>query len=266
MTLLELVIALAISSVLMAAIYLMVTAQAQDQAGQEASVQMMQGLRAAVVLMTQEIETAGCNPLGITPQNAATPWTDPNYPQILVADQARLQFTRDITGGQHDGIDNDHDGVVDNPEEDVYPDGKCADADENITYYLDQDANGDGINDNIVNGTAWNLVRESCPEGVSSAAQILAPNIDALNFVYLDSSGNVIPTPVPNNLLNTISQVQITIVARAGHQLRGLMKTYKDTTNYKNQQGTVILPAPNDSFPRIRLTTTVDCRNLAKGM
>lgn len=265
-TLIELIIALAIASIVLTGFYRLFVAQVKNQVSQQVELQMLQGARAALLFMAQEIQVAGCNPLSITPVNSATPWTDANYPQILVANKANFQFTRDFTGGQHDKIDNDRDGVVDNPEEAAFPDGACADAGENVVYFLDNDPSGTGINSGLAAGAPCNLVRNSCPLGVCSGVQVVAPDIDALNFVYLDNTGAVIPTPIANNLLNTIRQVQITIVARSGQFKGGITGSSTDKTNYTNQQGTVILPAPKDKFRRIRLTTTVTCRNMSTGM
>lgn len=82
--------------------------------------------------------------------------------------------------------------------------------------------------------------------------QTVADNIDAVNFVYLDGSGNVTAN------LNDIRSVQITMVARVGRGDPG----YTDTNGYSNQQGTQILAPQNDSFRRRLLTTEVTCRNL----
>jgi type IV pilus assembly protein PilW len=84
----------------------------------------------------------------------------------------------------------------------------------------------------------------------------VALNIDALNFVYLDNDGNT------TSDLPSIRSVQITLVARSGDDVPVLMRKHTDNTIYTNQQGTVILPAQNDNFRRIRLTATVKVRNL----
>lgn len=107
------------------------------------------------------------------------------------------------------------------------PDGDTSDPNENITYAL----------------TA---------NGIERNGQLLAQNVDALDFVYLDQDGNVTAN------LPQIRTVQITMVARTGKEDRG----YSDTTSYTNLQGTVILAAPNDNFRRKRLATNIKSRNL----
>ncbi len=84
----------------------------------------------------------------------------------------------------------------------------------------------------------------------------VALNIDALNFVYLDNDG------ITASSLADIRSVQITLVARSGDVVPVLMRKHTDNTIYTNQQGTVIRPAQNDNFRRIRLTATVKVRNL----
>ena len=116
--------------------------------------------------------------------------------------------------------------------EDLDGDGSVA-GDENITYAL-ADSDGDGDND---------LERNN---------NLIAENIDALDFLYLDETGN--PTTVPSE----IKAVQITMVAKTGRGDRG----YVDSVVYTNQQGTGILGPINDNSRRKRLTAEVRCRNM----
>jgi hypothetical protein len=90
-------------------------------------------------------------------------------------------------------------------------------------------------------------------------------NIDALNFVYLDSAGNTLNDDGNGNVttnLEAIRSVQITLVARSGDKVPVLMRKRTDSTTYTNQKGTVILDAQDDNFRRIRLTSAVKVRNL----
>jgi len=143
---------------------------------------------------------------------------------MVTANALSINFTMDI---------NDDSGTGN-------PDGDVSDTNENITYSL--------------SGT--NLVR-------NGAGNIIAENIDAIDFVYLDGSDppNVLNPggiDVPSINIPNIRSVEITLVARTGHTDRG----YSDTDIYQNQQGRAILPAQNDSFHRRRLTTYIHCRNL----
>jgi type IV pilus assembly protein PilW len=156
--------------------------------------------------------------------------------KIITADIAELKFTIDLNGNR-----------------DVS--SSTGNANEQIRYSL------------TVSG---GLGREVWGSGL----QLVAENIDALNFVYLDQrlsdgidndgDGFIdeydeasMAFPVANT--EDIRAVQITLVARTG---RGDPR-YKDTAIYRNQQGAVILPQQNDNFRRKLFTAQVCCRNLA---
>jgi type IV pilus assembly protein PilW len=134
---------------------------------------------------------------------------------IVTANANSLSFTEDVRG---DADDSD-------------PDGATNDPNESIVYSL----------------SGNNLVRDT-----GGGNQVVAENIDALDFVYLDADGNSTAT------LTDIRSVEITIVARTSRALRPT----KDNNLYYNQQGTQILGAQNDNFSRKSMTTFIKCRNL----
>ncbi len=209
-TIIELLIALAISAVVMSAIYSTFYSQQKSYVAQEQVASMQKNIRSAMYYMQREIRMAGCDPSANA--NAG----------ILTANANSINFTEDIRG-KNDGEP---------------PDGDTDDANENITY--------------ILSGT--NLQRNG---------HLIAENIDALNFVYLNSNGADLQDDGNGNVtiatnISQIKSVQITIVAKTGKGDLG----YADTTIYTNQQGAVILPAQNDNFRRKRLTTNIKCRNL----
>jgi len=111
------------------------------------------------------------------------------------------------------------------------PDGDVLDANESITYSL----NGGNLTRNTGGGN-----------------QVVAQNIDALDFVYLEAAGSTTAT------LSDIRSVEITIVARTGRELQPSI----NNNTYLNQQGTQILGPQNDNFSRRCLTTFIKCRNL----
>lgn len=85
--------------------------------------------------------------------------------------------------------------------------------------------------------------------------QLIAEDIDALDFVYLDENGGVTAD------LGDIRSVQVTMVAKTGRGDQG----YEDTTTYKNQQNAELnMPnnPPNDNFRRRMLSREILCRNL----
>ena len=198
-TLVELLVAMAISLIVMASIGYLYYSQQKSYVAQEQIAAMQQNLRAAMYYMEREIRMAGCD----STQNANS--------GIITATANSINFTEDI----------DDDGIIS--------------ANENIIYSL-ADNDGDGDND---------LERNS---------NLIAENIDALDFVYLDGSGNVTAS------ISQIRSVQITIVAKTGRGDPG----FTNNNAYFNQQDLVnpILAAQNDSFRRRRLATTIKCRNL----
>ncbi len=210
-SLLELMVAIAIASVLMAAISTFYHNQLKTHVTQQELLDMQQDARAAMYMMTREIRMAGYDPLN----TGAT---------IRLADAARMAFDSDS-----DGTAN---GVI-NPDT------------ERFYYGLDDDS--------LVRG-GWTNPSNPAPD--TSSLNPVALNIDALNFVYLDSAGDTTTDP------EAIRSIQVTLVARSGDQLRALMRKRTDSTAYTNQQGNVILPAQNDNFRRMRLTAAVKVRNL----
>ena len=228
-TLVELLISLTLVSLVMTAVYSSYRSQQKTYLVQNQMAGMRQNIRAALYYMERELRMAGCDPTG----NAGA--------GVVIANDNTIQFTMDITGGESDLKDNDSDGTIDEAAEDIYPDGLTTGTDEDITYALN-DNNGDGDTD-----------LERTDNGVT---RLIAENIDALDFVYLDSNSAVLAAPVAN--LSDIRAVQITVVARTEQG----DSDHSNSVEYKNKQGTTILTAQNDSFRRIMMTTHIKCRNL----
>jgi type IV pilus assembly protein PilW len=76
-------------------------------------------------------------------------------------------------------------------------------------------------------------------------------NIEALNFVYLDSAGAVTAG-------TDVRSVQIAMVVKATSESYG----YTNNETYSNLQGTQVLGAQADNFRRRLLTSQVKCRNM----
>jgi type IV pilus assembly protein PilW len=222
-TLIELLVALAISGVVMTGIYSAYYSQQKSYIAQEQVAAMQQNLRAAMYIMQREIRMAGCDPTGSAGAG------------IQTANTNSIAFTSDFTGGESDGKDNDNNGSVDEANEKRFSDGFCDDTNENVTYSL---YTTDGI--------------QKLGRDTGGGNQPVAENIDALDFVYLDSNGAATAT------ISDIRSVQITMVARTGRGDPG----YTNNTSYQNQQGTTVYIALNDNFRRKLLTAEVKCRNL----
>ncbi len=245
-TLVELLVAMALSSIILGIIYATYQAQLKSQMTQQQVVEMQQNARAAMFALEREIRLAGYDP------------TESGVPQITSAQTGSITFTMDI----NNGADDDLDGNIDEFNEWGMPnvDGDVNDNLEQITYRLSNDAGGDGIAD----GLNCNLQRQHW-DGAAMQTADIALNIDTLNFAYLDADGNnlIVGSAVPAGQLADIRSMQISIVARAGKNHRyGLPNQTLDDKDYMNQQGAVILPAQNDRFRRIVLSADVLCRNL----
>jgi len=95
--------------------------------------------------------------------------------------------------------------------------------------------------------------------------EVIAENIEALDFVYLDGASppnvlndSVSPYNVPLASIPNIRSVEVTVVARTAIEDR----TYTDTSNYHNQRGTEIWPVQNDHYRRKALSSNIKFRNL----
>ena len=228
-SLIELMVVMAITSIVMAGIYMFYQSNLRSHITQQALVDMQQDMRAAMYMMTREIRMAGYN---VGDDEA-----------FLIASTAEVQFQLD------DGGNDEVRYVLSNDDNaDGFPD--CvADATPCVA-------------DCVVDGTPCILVRQ---EGVD-LEQVVALNVDALNIVYFDADVADLVDPatgsVPADDTRDIRSVQITIVGRSGATVPVLMNRGTDSTSYTNQQGTEILAAQNDEFRRMRLTSEVKVRNM----
>jgi type IV pilus assembly protein PilW len=150
--------------------------------------------------------------------------------RIWTADTNRIRFTEDVRG----------------PASGSDPDGDLNDPNEDITYSLD-------ANKNLLRNTG-------------GGNQVVAQNIDVIDFVYLDGASppNVLNDyaglggSVPPANISQIRSVEVTIVARTE---RPLMAS-KNNRSYINQQDRQILAPQDDRVSRRRLTAWIKCRNL----
>jgi type IV pilus assembly protein PilW len=208
-TLVELLVAMFVASIVMAGVYSAYYSQQKSFVVQDELAEMQQNLRAAMFFMAREIRMAGCNPTGGSDAG------------IKTKEDGTINFTMDLRGKDPDDP----------------ADGDTSDPNENITYTL-ADLDGNGI---------MEIVRDT-----GGGQKVVAENIDALDFRYLDENGAITGSAM------LVRSVQITIVARTGRGDQG----YLDTKPYTNLRGDTILPAPNDNFRRKTLATNIKCRNL----
>jgi type IV pilus assembly protein PilW len=232
-TLVELMIAIVVSGLVMAAVVTVYVAQSRSYSERDDIANIQQDLRGALVILPAEIRQAGCDP------------EKSGAPKILEATRNRFRFTMDIRG---DAVNsNSGDGDVD-------------DADENIAYGFTADTDNDGIVDN--GGAVWtgtgSLGRQIANAGVF---QPLADNIEALEINYLIDDDNNASTPLVPSLApfnpDRIRAVQISILARAANPAQGFL----NTSTYTTASGVVWNP-PNDNFRRRLVVTNIQLRNM----
>ena len=224
-TLIEILIALLISTIVMIGLYQAFNSQQKSYVIQENVSEMQQNIRGAVLMMTREIREAGCDP-------AQTANAD-----ILVATAGQLRFTRDIAGN---AVTEAHDGDTDDSNEDI-----------NFGFSSSNDSNANGIADG--GGADWSSPQD-LGRNTGGGFQPIAQNIEAIEFSYILADGTITTTPV---LLSEIRAVQISLLARAST----LNQNFLNSTTYTTASGTSWGPF-NDSFRRRFSTTTIQCRNL----
>jgi len=293
-TLIELMIAMVIASIVAAAIMMAFDSQQKTQVNQQLVVEMQQDARAALYLMQQDIRMAGYDET----------WEDSNNDGV---DDNRV--------GVGDSIDNDCDGDDTDPDEandiagivqagphliqirlDENRDGNFCGVNDLITYALASDTLDSTIDgDGLADSGAMDLRRGN---QVGGTLEPLAGNIQAIAFGYAfdddlgspdglvdtDAGGNIIwafdsnadglldkqldsntngvidENDTPINLTSTvpisrIRAVRIWILARTRAPLRDHQYTQTYVVGDK-----VLTPA--DDYERVLLTTTVNCRNL----
>ncbi len=183
-TLIELMIAMVLSSFAIAAIVMAFRSQESSSLVQEAVTVMQQNNAAAMDIMTKELRMAGYDPTESKTSPPATgyattdaiPAATPSTIAMITASSATLRFTADLNG----------DGDVDDPSTALSP--AIPDPNEDVTYGFSaaNDANGDGIADS----GAADLGRKT-GNGAGSNMLPMAENIQAINFAYAyDANGD----------------------------------------------------------------------------
>lgn len=224
-TLVELMLTMAISGMIVAAIYSAYLSQQRTYLMQEQVAEMQQNIRAALDLLSREIRMAGYDPTGGAGAG------------ITTASAGRIGFTKDITNST--GNASTGDGSLNGPNE-------------NITFGFSNanDSGPDGIADAGIAPLGRNT---------GGGFQPIAENIQAIEFRYLDVNGAVTAT------LADIRAVQISILARAGRPDQDFTNsvTYTPASGVAwDLNGAAAGNAANDNFRRRLLITTVQCRNM----
>lgn len=233
-TIIELMVALLISSIIMGAIATAYKSQQKSQTVLSQRIEMQQRLRSLMNFLSSEIRLAGLDP------------TEEKEFGIEAISAGSLQFTMDLDG------DGDSDGN-----------------NEDIVYDFD-DSDGDLINDDLDNDGEADAGFASFSRKRNNLAppddifEPLAEDIVAVEFLSIleDTSDNdeydpdTILTPTAAEL-DDIRAIAISILIRA----KNPDSTYTNTKTYSTASGAIWGPY-NDNYRRQLLITNVKLRNI----
>jgi type IV pilus assembly protein PilW len=246
-SLVELLVAMAITLVVMAGVYKVYVTQQDSYLLQEQVAEMQQNARTAKYIMTREIRMAGYNPTGLATTGFVSAYND------------SIRFTLDITG---------EDGTITVPGDDITYSVSADDELERdegsgnqavvenvevVGFAYAFDADGDGNIDTSAGGNIIWAIDSDKTDGIDQLDKYLDTNDDGIISASDDPNGDDLATPVP---LDRIRAVRIWILTRTGNE----QSEYSDTSTYvlANQRFPV-----NDGNRRYLVTTTVKCRNMA---
>lgn len=238
-TLVELVVAMAVTFIVAGAIFATFRAQQMAYITQREVVGMNQNLRSAAYFIARDLRMAG---------------HDPSWgadATILIADEGTFQFQADLDG----------DGNIQN--------------NEIITYALTNDADSDGVAD----GLPCHLGRDVGVAPNNTGLQIIAENIQAIDFEYMTYSPNTPFLPVsmntplggrdgvsvgaPANLEEDIRFIRLSLVASSGDSSAVLAFKRTDNRQYWNAlRNRRALNSQNDTLRRSMLVTEIQLRNM----
>lgn len=240
-TLVELMISVAIASVVTGAIYMAYRSQQESFVAQEQVGTIQQNLRAGMLVMTKETRMAGYNPDGVIPAPTITAaandsitfqrddgtGTGTNDAYIYSLDIANSALDRDFNGGGGQMVCENIDAL-------------------GFAYAYDDD--GDGELDKWGGSVIWAI--DSDDDGD------LDLNLDTDSNGIIDINDNPAGTAInPNVALTSIRSVKLWILGRAG----------REDDHFSNNNTYVLSDqrvTPNDTFRRRLFTTTVRCKNM----
>ena len=258
-TIVELMLSIVISSIILASLYQMFHSQQKNYMTHNESYNMNQNLRSAVYLLTKDIKTSGYNPadssrgsvdIGFVENFDVNIFSDIGLSDIDYSnDKSRIAFTADKNSDECIDADN------------TKPKPNC-----NINNTLDLDAlKEDGergeqiayrLNGN--NLQRFNSEIYSQTNSVEESWQVIATNIDAINFIFIDKDNNVINDPTTNNNKDIIRYIEMSIIARTEKK----DPKYQSNKTYTNKQGDEYCPTcKNDHYHRQQLSSTIRLRN-----
>ena len=221
----EIMIYIAMSSMMMASVYNAFHTQQNSYNSQNNTVEIQQTVRSGIYTMTREIRSAGYDPTRIT--KAGFVKELPDAPGKFSIDYSKdkniIAFTMDKNG----------DGSL---HSDSKPEQNTA---EQIAYRLNPAPAARTLQRFNVTSLKWEDV---------------AGNVDALNFVYLKQDGTRATVP------QDIQYIEIALLVRS----RNAEPKFLNTTTYVNKKNEALWTPPpgGDHYRRRLLTTTVQMRNV----
>ncbi len=246
-TLVELIIVVGIFGGVSAAAYAMYSVQQRSYFLQEQLVEMQQNIRAFEFFLEKDLRMAGYD---VYKEGQAG---------FLIAKPGEIAFTADL-GRPRGAPDCTGAGCDTMPDGDIIS-SPCTDCvAETIRYALKNDANLDGIPNDVKKTTA---VQKTFNATTSANAQDVVEGVQALEFLYNMSDGTAHTDPVAaGHSLAEIRSVTVSLLMRTRTRLRGIT----DTTLWTSASGTKWGPsggAFNDSYKRRRVITNIQCRNMS---
>ncbi len=226
-TLVEVMIALLVASLVLTGVVSSYIAQQEVQSREEQIVGMQQNLRVGMNQLLEEVRMAGANP----GQNARDVSCNKNgsgavvSPRIHTATATQFGFSMDLDG-----------------------DGDCDSDGENVTYHLYNDP--DGIP---------TLGRQTPSNNVGKAEYI-----DAIGFYYTLENGSQVAAPSASQL-QMIRAVEVSLLARTEYTIKGYRNTHTYTYGSGNAwdlNGGSPGNAPDDGYRRQLFSVQVTCRNM----
>lgn len=179
-TLIEILVAIAISGIVMAGIYSAYYSQQQSYRVQEQVAVAQQNIRAAMYLMEKEIRMAGCDPKGSADAGIGT------------AQTSTISFTEDIG----DGAGGDPNGIIEDPSENITYTLNGTDLERNdqvvaqdvqaLSFiYFDEDGNATAIPEDV------RSVQISMTAGTGSSQRNMTTRVKCRNLGFEKAEENI---------------------------------------------------------------------------
>ena len=222
-SLVEILVGLAVASVLATAVYGIFSVQHRIYLAQKQIADLQQNLRTCMYLLEEDIKHACFDPTGSA------------RPTILHADRGTFRFQADLN-------ENGHRFNAD-PEEDDLAAMSGSDPNETLGFRL-------GLTEKQ---GVRSLIRE-----VWGGSQRMADHIEALDFAYLDSDGTPLAQfPLSREDREKIRAVEVTLVTRSPRPCRGRI----DPAQYRNLRGDILVSGKGDTYQRRAFSKIIHLRN-----